>query len=365
MGKKTRVGILFGGRSAEHEVSLASARNIVGAIDRSKYDVVLLCIDKEGRWGSIDDPGFFDAFPQGSTIRLPESYHTLFLSPCPSEGVFLYDPEGRHIGQIDVIFPVLHGTFGEDGTVQGLLQLSQVPFVGSGVLASATTMDKDVMKRILRDAGIPVARFTVFEWHQKDSIDIDEMRDALGLPLFVKPANLGSSVGINKVNNRKEFGRAVEEAFLYDGKIIIEEFIEGREIECSVLGNEDPSASVPGEVIPKHEFYSYDAKYVDKDGALLKIPADLSKTQTKRVQELAVKSFQALCCDGMARVDLFLRTDGTVIVNELNTLPGFTQISMYPKLWEASGISQTELIDRLIRLAIERAEREKGLRRSY
>jgi D-alanine-D-alanine ligase len=365
MEKRLRVGLLFGGRSAEHEVSLASARNIARAIDRSRYDVLLICIDKEGRWGLIDDPAFFDSFPPGTTPELTGVGEALSVSPCHSKGEFLFNQNGKCVGSIDVIFPVLHGTFGEDGTLQGLLALSQMPFVGSGVLASAAAMDKDVMKRLLRDARIPLPRFAAFGFREKSSIEFRAVRSVLGLPLFVKPANLGSSVGIHKAKNEKEFKSAVEDAFVYDSKIVIEEFIEGREIECSVLGNEDPAASLPGEVIPKHEFYSYEAKYVDEEGALLKIPAEISESETSMVQELAVKSFRTLCCEGMARVDFFLRADGQVLVNELNTLPGFTNISMYPKLWEASGLSQTALIDRLIQLAIERSQREQRLRRTY
>jgi len=365
MKKKLRVGLLFGGRSAEHEVSLASARNIDAAIDRSRYDVLLICIDKGGKWGLVDDPAFFESFSPGTTPSLTEVGGALSVSPCPSEGGFLFDQQGKCVGSLDVIFPVLHGTFGEDGTLQGLLALSRIPFVGSGVLASAASMDKDVMKRLLREACIPTPRFAVFGFREKSSIDFRAVRETLGLPLFVKPANLGSSVGIHKAKNEQEFRSAVEEAFLYDSKIVIEEFIEGREIECSVLGNEAPTASLPGEVIPKHEFYSYDAKYVDEEGAVLQVPAELSESEKMKVQELAVKSFRTLCCEGMARVDFFLRADGQVLVNELNTLPGFTSISMYPKLWEASGLSQTALIDRLIQLAIERAQREKRLRRTY
>jgi D-alanine-D-alanine ligase len=240
-----------------------------------------------------------------------------------------------------------------------------VPFVGAGVLGSAVTMDKDVSKRLLRDAGVPTARFLVFERSSADRIDFDEAKDRLGLPVFVKPANLGSSVAISKVRDREAFEHAMEEAFEYDRKVLVEECIRGREIECSVLGNECPMASVPGEVIPRHEFYSYIAKYVDEEGAVLEIPAKLDEGTTATVQELAIKTFEALCCEGMARVDFFLKDNGEVIVNEMNTIPGFTKISMYPKLWEASGIPYTELIDRLIQLALERFEKEKRLKTSY
>jgi len=270
----------------------------------------------------------------------------------------------RALGSVDVVFPVLHGPFGEDGTVQGLLKLAQVPFVGAGVLGSAIGMDKDVMKRLLRDAKIPVAKFLVFDRASAYEIDFSRIKRVLGLPLFVKPANLGSSVGISKVSNRKQFARAVKEAFRYDNKILLEEFIRGREIECSVLGNEHPLASLPGEIITRHDFYSYDAKYIDEKGAQLMIPAKLPPRVVKKIQKMAIASFKVLCCEGMARVDFFLSPAGKIIVNEINTIPGFTKISMYPKLWEASGVSYRNLIDRLIRLAIGRFHQEKNLRTS-
>jgi D-alanine-D-alanine ligase len=265
-------------------------------------------------------------------------------------------------GRIDVVFPVLHGPFGEDGTVQGLLKLADVPFVGASVLGSAVGMDKDVMKRLLRDASVPIPKFLVYD---RQPIDFTEVKRYLGLPLFIKPANLGSSVGIHKINDEKTFAAAVADAFLYDKKVIFEEFIQGREIECSVLGNDNPIASVPGEIVPQHEFYSYEAKYIDEQGAELIVPAKLPKDIVKRVQELAVRSFKVLCCEGMARVDFFLKNNTDVIVNEINTIPGFTRISMYPRLWQESGISYTELIDRLIELAIDRHRKEKKLRTDF
>jgi len=265
-------------------------------------------------------------------------------------------------GRLDIIFPVSHGRFGEDGTVSGLLKLANIAFVGAGVLGSAVGMDKDVMKRLLRDAGIPIGRFITVNRYSSKEISFEDARAELGLPLFVKPANLGSSVGIHKVTERAAFERAVRDAFNYDNKILIEEFIMGREIECSVLGNENPIASVPGEILPRHEFYSYEAKYLDENGAVLDIPAKLPPATSERIRQLAIKTFSTLCCEGMARVDFFLRNGEEIIVNEINTIPGFTRISMYPKLWEATGISYSELIDRLIQLAIERFEREKRLK---
>lgn len=308
--KKLRVVVLCGGRSAEHEVSVASAKNVIAAMDPRKYVVRRIFIDKHGRWhGSLNG--------------------------------------------VDVVFPVLHGPHGEDGTVQGLLKLKGIPFVGSGVLGSAVGMDKDVMKRLLRDAGIPTAKFLVFGTADRRTIRFDEVRRQLDMPVFVKPANLGSSVGIHKTKNAAGLRHSVADAFKYDDKILIEEFIKGREIECSVLGNDHPIASLPGEVVPRHEFYSYDAKYVDDKGADLIIPARLPAQTIRQIQKLAVKTFKVLCAAGMARVDFFLTPNGKIVLNEINTIPGFTNISMYPKLWNASRLPTPKLIDRLIALARE------------
>jgi D-alanine-D-alanine ligase len=366
--QKIKVGILFGGKSAEHEVSLQSAKNVYEAIDREKYQPVLIGIDKTGRWflseGSrfllnVEDPGRISLNQSGEPVALvPESGGTISSLKGLADS-----------GAVDVVFPILHGPFGEDGTVQGLLRLAAIPFVGSGVLGSAVGMDKDVMKRLLRDAGIPVGKFLVLRSHEALP-PFAEVTAALGLPLFVKPANMGSSVGISKIHNEAEYRSGVSEAFLYDTKIILEEYIRGRELECAVLGNEEVTASVPGEVISSHEFYSYDAKYLDEKGAVLEIPAKIPAPAAEEVRALAIKTFRTLCCSGLSRVDFFLRDAGAagageVIVNEINTMPGFTRISMYPKLWEASGIGYTELISRLIDLAIEGFEKEKGLRTGY
>jgi len=367
MAKKIRVGILFGGKSAEHEVSLQSAKNVYDAIDKNKYEVTLIGIDKQGRWYLSSEKQFLLSVDNPKLIKFKNVKENLALMPGENKKQLMKIADSRTIDLIDVIFPVLHGTFGEDGTIQGLLKLANIPFVGAGVLGSAVGMDKDVMKRLLRDAGIPIARFLTFKKHEKSDINFSKVVDTLGLPCYVKPANLGSSVGIHRVTNKDEFDAAIEDAFLYDIKILIEQGIEGREIECSVLGNENPIASVPGEVITnkeKHLFYSYQAKYLDENGALLRIPADLSPIVTKQIQKMAVESFKAICCEGMARVDFFLKNDDQIYVNELNTIPGFTKISMYPKLWQASGISYTELIDRLIQLALERFEKENNLKTS-
>lgn len=351
MNKKIRVGIIFGGKSAEHEVSIQSAKNIVSALNKDKYETVLIYIGKNGQWFLNDSP---KALLESSIKDTPES--NKFLQKSFS----ITDTNSSK--NIDVIFPVLHGTFGEDGTIQGLLKLMNLPFVGPSVLASAVGMDKDVCKRLLQQAKIPIAKFISFRIGE--IIEFKKVKTKLGLPLFIKPANLGSSIGISKVKNEEEFDRGVKEAFEYDNKILIEEFIKGREIECAVLGNENPIASVPGEVIPTHEFYSYDAKYLDENGAVLKIPADLPKLLTKKIQDLAVKTYKTLCAEGMSRVDMFLTEKGQVYINEINTIPGFTKISMYPKLFEASGISYSDLLDKLIILALERFSKEKMLKTS-
>lgn len=362
---KIRVGILFGGQSAEHEVSLQSAKSIVDAIDRSKYEVTLIGIDKEGQWYLNDASTFLLHADNPKLITLTKSNENITLVPGGSSKNNLISLSGSgNVGAVDVVFPVLHGPYGEDGSVQGLFKLTNIAFVGSGILGAAVSMDKDVMKRLLRGAGIPTANFMAVEKPSLDDISYDEITSSVGIPCFVKPANLGSSVGVSKVENQDQFEAALTDAFQYDNKILIEQFIKGREIECSVLGNEDPIASLPGEVIPSHEFYSYDAKYIDEKGADLRIPAELPEDVVKEVQHLATRTFKALCCEGMARVDFFVTRDNKVYVNELNSIPGFTKISMYPKLWEASGISYPELIDRLIQLALERFERDSKLKTS-
>jgi D-alanine-D-alanine ligase len=362
--KKLRVAILFGGRSAEHEISVISARNIVAAMNQSKYDIVSIGIDKQGRW-LFDEGARLLRGGRGTQVKLRPGSASAAVLPGGTQALALRLSRRAPLAAVDVVFPVLHGPFGEDGTIQGLLKLANVPFVGAGVLGSAIGMDKDVMKRLLRDAKLPVAKFLVFERGSGRRIDFTAVKRALGLPLFVKPANLGSSVGISKVRDKKQFTAAVKDAFFYDTKIVIEEHIRGREIECSVLGNQTPIASVPGEIITRHDFYSYDAKYLDEKGARLVIPAELSGVVVRKIQELAVRAFQVLCCQGMARVDFFIRGNRDIIVNEINTIPGFTKISMYPKLWEASGIPYPDLIDRLIQLALEKFRAEKNLRTSH
>jgi len=369
--KKIKVGILFGGKSAEHEVSLQSAKNVYEAIDRNKYEPVLIGIDKSGRWLLNDESRFLLNADDPKHIQLNPSSDAVALIP-QSGGVISNLSAAKSDRAIDVVFPILHGPFGEDGTVQGLLKLADIPFVGAGVLASAVGMDKDVMKRLFRDAGLPLCKFKVLG-PGEEFPDFEKLCAELGSPLFIKPANMGSSVGVSKVHKKEEYLSALSNAFEYDTKVLIEEFIPGREIECSVLGSSfgkqkdgnEIIASVPGEVKPSHEFYSYDAKYIDENGAVLVIPADVPAETAQRIRELAIAVFKTICCDSLARVDFFLKEDGEIIVNEINTMPGFTKISMYPKLWEASGISYTQLIGRLIELAILRFEKEKNLKTSF
>ena len=361
--KRIRVGILFGGRSAEHEVSLQSAKNVAEAIDKDKYDVALIGIDKSGKWLLPDQSQYLLDAGDPKLIRLnPQNQESVAIVPQSGGELTNLTAGGAH-SSIGVVFPILHGPFGEDGTVQGLLKLAGVPFVGAGTLGSSVGMDKDVMKRLMRDAGIPIARFLVFR--QGDHFDFEAISREIGLPFFVKPANLGSSVGVHKVTDQASFDQAVEDALSYDMKILIEEFVDGRELECAVLGNQEPVASVIGEIVPSHDFYSYEAKYIDEHGAALEIPADVPGDVSDRVRELAIRTFQVLECEGLGRVDCFLKNDGSLIVNEINTIPGFTKISMYPRLWEASGISYSELINRLIELAIERFDREQKLKTSF
>ena len=345
--KKIRVGIVFGGRSLEHEVSLISAKNVIDALDKDKYELSLISIDKNGIWHTRD--------PLNYLMHAEDLKQVCLTGDQKEVAIF-------QLSSVDVVFPILHGTYGEDGTVQGLLKLAGIPFVGSDVLASAACMDKDVTKRLLKEAGLPIGKFISMRSYEKKKHSFADIQKELGLPFFVKPANAGSSVGITKVKKEEEFTEALEEAFLYDKKIIIEEFTKGREIECAVLGNEEPSASLPGEIIPTHEFYSYEAKYLDSEGAALQFPANLPDDVAWQVQALSIRAFLALGCEGMARVDFFLGEEGGLFINEINTIPGFTEISMYPKLWQVSGLPYIDLLDRLISLAIDRKERENHLK---
>src|SRR3954471_5738673 len=389
--EKIRVGVLFGGRSGEHEVSLLSAASVLNAIDKQKYEVIPIGITKEGRWLTAEhaenllegklhieprnlragDPDMTEpaaVLHRGEAVVVPPEpvQRDHGLVPFQTDASPLRRASDRAIN-VDVIFPVLHGTFGEDGTIQGLLELADIPYVGAGVLGSAAGMDKDIMKSLFIAAGIPIVKHvtTLRSAWEKDSRKVEKLVSTkLKYPVFVKPANLGSSVGISKAHDRAELGPAIEEAARFDRKIVIEEGVGGskekaREIECSVLGNDEPAASIPGEIVPIKEFYDYTAKYLD-EGSKLIIPAKLTKAQTKKVQEMAVQAFQAVDCSGLARVDFLMDPkSGKIYLNEINTMPGFTSISMYPKLWAASGLEYSDLIDRLIQLGIERHEDKK------
>ncbi len=323
---KLRVAVIYGGRSGEHEISIRSAKAIMDSMDRERYHVLPYFISKEGKW-----------------------------SPSP----ILPEPGAQ--SAIDVVFPVLHGTFGEDGTVQGLLELANLPYVGPGVLASAVSMDKEIMKRLCREAGLPIVDYVTLS---RDNLDTRQVLDALPFPMFVKPANLGSSVGISKVNDRAALGPALHLAAQFDRKVIVERGIVGRELECAVLGNEDATASLPCEILPSREFYDYEDKYL-LDRAETKVPADLTEPQTEEIRRVAVACFRACECEGMARVDFLLEgATGKLYINEINTIPGFTSISMYPKMWEHSGLPFATLVDRLIELALARHEGRRGIRYS-
>lgn len=362
--KKIQLGILCGGRSAEHEISLISAANIIAALDREKYNVHIIGIDKNGAWHVQDAKRYLMHERDPKQIALLDKKEVVALVAQEHRKEIVSYTTKSPI-ELDVIFPVCHGTYGEDGTLQGLLKMAQIPFVGASVLGSAIGMDKDVMKRLLREAQIPIARFITLHSHQRGQLNFETVKNELGLPFFIKPANLGSSIGVSKVKSAEEFLSALEQAFRFDRKVIIEEFIQGREIECAVLGNEEPIASLPGELIPTHEFYSYEAKYLDRNGAHFKIPAELPLEVRAHIQALSIQVFNVLCCEGMARVDFFLKESGEILVNEINTIPGFTTISMYPRLWEESGICYSTLLDRLIELAIERFKKEKQLSVTY
>ncbi len=364
MTKKIRVGVLFGGKSVEHEVSLLSAKNVMNALDKDKYEIFMIGIDKNGEWHLRDGSDFLSCANHPKQIQMHSPKEKVMLVAKADETHLVSLSNSAVMHSLDVVFPVLHGTYGEDGSIQGLLKMAGIPFVGASVLGSAIGMDKDVMKRLLRDAGIPIARFITYHAVHREEILFDQVVEELGIPLFIKPANCGSSVGVAKATNASEFLAAIEKAFLYDRKILVEEFVQGREIECAVLGNDYPITSLPGEVIPKDQFNSYDAKYVDDAGTLFKTPADLDPITAQNVQELAVRTFQVLCCEGMARVDFFLKQDGQIFVNEINTIPGFTKLSMYPQLWQGSGHPFNEIVDRLIHLARERHLKEQTLKTS-
>ncbi len=356
MSKRLRVGILFGGRSGEHQVSLMSAASVWKAIDRERFEPVPIGITLEGRW--LVPESFEEAV---STPALGENGHRVLLMPEPGFSSLrpLEDSGGVSewiSSRLDVVFPVLHGPLGEDGTVQGLFELADVPYVGAGVAASAVGMDKVLMKRLFEARDLPICRFLAFRrsrWEREPDRVRGRCRDELGFPCFVKPANLGSSVGISKVNGPGGLDAAIDLACRYDRKFMVEKAVRGRELEVSVLGNENPRASVPGEVRPKREFYDYRAKYSEGESELI-VPAELSRETSGRLRQLAVEAFRAIDAEGLARVDFFMAESGEILVNEINTMPGFTHVSMYPRLWEKTGLGYSELLTRLIELGLER-----------
>ena len=367
MKRKIRVGVIFGGRSSEHEVSLVSATSVIQALDKDKYEVIPVGITKEGKWLSSSQT--LALLKSGKGLdRMPERV----LLPDPTQkGLveFRSNAMGGAKEALDVVFPVLHGPYGEDGTIQGVLDLANIPYVGAGVLGSALGMDKIAQKQIFEMLGLPVTEYCAFlfkEYQREPRMWLKKIKRTLSSPWFVKPANLGSSVGITKAHSHRELQSGILEAAKYDRRILVERSIENaREIECSVLGNDDPRASVPGEVVPSNEFYDYDAKYVDGKSQII-VPAALPKKVTKRIQDIAAEAFRAIDCSGMARVDfLVTRERYKIYICEVNTIPGFTSISMYPKLWEASGLSYSKLLDSLIELAIERHRERNKLRTSF
>jgi len=361
--KKIRVGIIFGGRSGEHEVSLSSAESILKAINKNKYEVVLIGITKKGKWIISENPLKL----LKSQVEKEEVVPVALIGEPSDRQIIPISNKKTRVERIDVFFPVLHGPYGEDGSVQGLFELADVPYVGSGVAASAIGLDKDLMKKIFRSEGLPVADYIVFKrkiWEENSKKIISKIEEEIRYPCFIKPANAGSSVGITKVHCPEELSTAINIAAKYDRKILAEVAIDAREIECSLLGNDEPEVSVPGEIIPANEFYDYEAKYHSENSRLI-IPARSSEKKIHELQDIAKKAFKAMDCAGMARADFFLeKKTEKVYINELNTIPGFTKISMYPKLWEASGLPYTDLIDKLIQLAIENhKEKSKNITR--
>jgi D-alanine-D-alanine ligase len=367
--KKLRIGVVFGGRSGEHEVSVRSARSVIEALDKSRYEVVPIAITKEGKWLSPADssrllPGETKQLLSPATIK-GESRDVAIIADPSHQGLISLDSEGGETQALDVVFPVLHGTYGEDGTLQGLLEMAGVPYVGCGVLASSCGMDKVTMKSLFREAGLPLCRYTWFlrsKWDREPETVVRRVARQLGFPCFVKPANLGSSVGISRATDKKSLRVAIELAARYDRKVIVEEGLDAREIECAVLGNDEPEASLPGEYVvsdPAANFLDYTEKYSSTGHVDFVVPAPLTKAQTTRIRRMSIDAFKVVDGAGLARVDFFLRRDtGELLLNELNTLPGLTDVSGYPKMWAATGLPFPKVIDRLVELALER-HREK------
>lgn len=358
---KIKVALLFGGRSAEHEVSINSAKNIATAIDKTKYDLITLGISKSGSWYITTALNKITSITEESLIE--DEFHPISFSFERGKGQF-FNSKTQELIAVDIVFPIIHGTYGEDGCVQGFLKMLNIPFTGCSVLSSATGMDKDVMKQIFTYASIPNAPYRLLRpWTQTS---FQEIVQSIGLPFFIKPANAGSSVGVHKIKSESEFSAKLQDAFSYDSKVLAEKFIRGKEIEISVLGlSHSPEVSEPGEIRPTHEFYSYDAKYIDQNGAETIIPAMLPSIVTAQIKQLAKKAYTALNASGFARIDFFVTEAGDVFINEINTLPGFTNISMYPKMWEASGINYSNLISRIIELGLKQHKLDQSLKTNW
>jgi D-alanine-D-alanine ligase len=354
--------IIYGGKSTEHEVSIRSARNIAKAIDSNQFNTVLIAISKSGKWFLKTQ----DELNQENVVV--ESNAQLVLIPGAIQDQVITISDQKSIGTIDVVFPIVHGTGGEDGSLQGLLKTMNIAFVGPGVIGSALCIDKEVTKRILNEAGIANSAFVTFLKSERHLVNFETTKAKLGVPMYIKPPNLGSSVGISKVTTEAEFYQAIDLALQFDRKVLIEQNIVGREIECAVMGNGDVNASPVGEVVTNqdsHTFYDYSAKYTDSDGSITVIPAEIDPVTQDNIREIAIKTFQALCCEGMSRVDVFLTPNGDIYVNEVNTLPGFTDISMYPKLWGAAGISYSDVISKLLQLALDRHQEENDMKTTF
>jgi D-alanine-D-alanine ligase len=355
MSKKKKVAILYGGRSVEHGVSVNSARNIFEYIDKDRFEPLPIGISKTGQW-----------FLTTSVTKDIEQGKAMGLILDAQRPGFTIISSGDRM-KADIIFPVLHGTDGEDGSIQGLIKAMDMPMVGTSVLGSSVSMNKIIAKKLLRLAGLPVTNFLTFHYTEKDQINFKEIKKEFGLPFMVKSASLGSSVGVSKVKDEETFVKAIDEAFRYDNSLLIEEFITGREIECAILGNNPPEASYPGEIVinKKYEFYTFDAKYVDPDAVRIDVPAQLASKIAEKIREVSVKAYQALQCEDFSRVDLFLTEDGKIYINEINTIPGFTNSSMYPMMWKERGIGFTELISKLLDLAEQRYDHGKRIEREF
>ena len=357
--RKINIGIIYGGKSVEHEVSLQSANSVVKALDRDKFEPILIGVDKKGKWHLNNEASYIYNPENIEQVELNKTNDHVAILPGETNNQLILTKHDTPLKQLDVIFPVVHGTLGEDGSIQGLLKIANLPYVGSDVLGSAICMDKDIAKRLMQGAGINVAKWKSFTITERDKIHYEELSAYLGKSMFIKPANLGSSVGVSNVSTKEAFENAINIVFEYDHKVIIEEAITGREIDFSVLGNENPLVSLPGEVLVNSGLYSYQSKYMDEDDSKFGIPAKLNGSKIEEMQRIAVKAFETLQCEGLARIDFFLGEDGRFYVNEVNTLPSFTKTSIYPKLWEASGLNYSDLITRLINLAIERHNRRQ------